>query len=147
MVAQHWPIGAESHHVRNRAILEACFHHASRWAEEGVAPPRAPLIETDDSGKFLTDENGNIKGGLRLPDIAVPMDTYVPGAQGGEPKCGTGGYSLPFSREKLVALYGTRDKYLAQYDAVSDELVADGYILPEGAEQLKTNRRWLAPVF
>jgi hypothetical protein len=146
-VAQKWPREAGTLHVHNRALLEACFHHASRWAEEGVAPPRAPLIETDESGKFVTDENGNLKGGLRLPDIAVPMETYVPAAQGGEPKCGTGGYSLAFSREKLVALYGTRDKYLAQYDAAADKLVKDGYILPEGAEQLKTERRWLAPVF
>ena len=144
---QNWPARAESHHVPNRAILEACFHHASRWAENGVAPPHAALIETDSSGKIVTDENGNAKGGLRFPDIAVPVETFLPGFRGGSRNCAANGYSLPFSREKLVALYGTREKYLAQYDAAADKLVNDGYILPEGAAQLKTNRRWLAPLF
>jgi hypothetical protein len=147
MADQKWPARAQPHHVPNRAILEACFHHASRWAVDGVAPPHAPLIETDSSGKIVLDEDGNAKGGLRFPDIAVPVETFVPGSRGGTRNCGGTGYSLPFSREKLVALYGTREKYLALYDASADKLVKDGYILPEGAAQLKTSRRWLAPIF
>lgn len=144
---QKWPARAETHHVPNRAILEACFHHASRWAVDGVAPPQAPLIETDSSGRIVTDADGNAKGGLRFPDVAVPVETFIPGSRGGTRNCAGSGYSLPFSREKLVALYGSREKYLALYDVAADKLVKDGYILSEGAGQLKTNRRWLAPVF
>jgi hypothetical protein len=144
---QKWPANAEAHRVPNRAILEACFHHASRWAADGVAPPRAALIETDSSGKILLDEHGNAKGGLRVPETSVPVETIIPGDRGGRVNCAGIGYSIPFSRKKLVELYGTREKYLALYDAAADKLVNDGYILPEGASQLKSSRRWLAPVF
>jgi hypothetical protein len=145
--AQKWPADAQPHHVPNRAMLEACFHHASRWVDQGIAPPRAALLETDVTGAIVRDADGNAKGGLRFPDIAVPMETFTPAAKGGTRNCGSGGYSMAFSREKLVQLYGSRDKYLALYDATADKLVKDGYILPEGAAKLKTSRRWLAPVF
>ena len=147
MAAQNWPAEAQPNHVPNRAMLEACFHHASRWAADGVAPPHAPLIDTDADGKILTDENGNAKGGLRFPDIAVPVETFIPAARGGTRSCASTGYSLPFSREKLVALYSNREQYLALYDAVADKLVKDGFILPKAAAQLKSDRQWLAPVF
>jgi hypothetical protein len=138
-----WPEAAEPHHLPNRAMLEACFHHASRWAESNIAPPSAPLMETDADGNLVKDADGNVKGGMRFPDIAVPAETFVSGSG----DCSGTGYSLPFSREKLVTLYGTREKYLALYDGAADRLVQQGYILPEGAADLKTNRRWLAPVF
>jgi len=147
MAAQKWPVDADPNHVPNRAMLEGCFYHASRWAVDGIVPPRAALIETDSSGKIVIDENGNAKGGLRFPDIAVPAETFIPAFRGGSRNCASTGYGLPFSREKLVTLYGTRERYLSQYDEVADKLVKDGYILPEGAMQLKTDRRWSGPVF
>jgi hypothetical protein len=145
--AQKWPSNAQQNFFPNRALLEACFHHASRWAEAGVAPPHAPLIETDANDKILTDENGNARGGLRFPDIAVPTDTFVPATRGGTRNCASTGYKAPFSRAKLVGLYGTREKYLALYDTATDKLVKDGYILAEGGQKMKSERRWLAPVF
>lgn len=145
--AQKWPAEALPDHVPNRAMIEACFHHASRWAVDGIAPPRAPLIDVDSEGVPEKDENGNVKGGLRFPDISVPVETFISASRGGLRSCASTGYSLMFSRDKLVGLYGSREQYLARYDAAADILVKDGYILPKGAEQLKTNRRWLAPVF
>jgi hypothetical protein len=145
--AQHWPAEALNEHLPNRAMMEACFHHASRWAVDGIAPPSAPLIEVDSDGVTVKDEDGNVKGGLRFPDIAVPTETFISAARGGTKSCASTGYSLAFSREKLVSRYGTRERYLAHYDAVADKLVKDGFILPEGGAQLKSDRRWLAPVF
>jgi Alpha/beta hydrolase domain len=145
--AQKWPVEALPDHVPNRAMLEACFYHASRWAVDGIVPPHAPLIEVDANGVTEKDENGNVKGGLRFPDIAVPVETFISAARGGTRNCASTGYSLAFSREKLVSLYGSREQYLARYDAAADKLVKDGYILHEGAAQLKSDRRWLAPVF
>jgi hypothetical protein len=145
--AQKWPVEALPNHVPNRAMLEACFYHASRWAVDGIGPPHAPLIDVDANGVTEKDENGNVKGGLRFPDIAVPVETFISAARGGTRSCASTGYSIAFSREKLVSLYGSREQYLARYDAAADKLVKDGYILPEGAAQLKSDRRWLAPVF
>jgi Alpha/beta hydrolase domain len=142
-----WPTDAMPNYFPRRAMLESCFHLASRWVEAGVAPPTAPLIETDESDKVLLDENGNARGGLRFPDISVPVDTFVPAPREGEVRCRSIGYRQPFSREKMVTLYGNREKYLAQYDAAVDKLAKDGFILPDGAAQMKSERSWLAPVF
>jgi len=147
--SQKWPSEAEPNNFPNRAIIEACFYHASRWVEKGIVPPTAPLIETDANDIILTDENGNARGGLRFPDISVPTDTFTPATRGELTinSCRSTGYKLPFSREKLVALYGSREHYLSLYDAAAEKLVAEGFILPEGAAQMTSDRRWLAPVF
>lgn len=145
--SQKWPAEAEPSHVPNRALMEACFHQASQWVEKGIAPPHSPLIETGPNDVILTDENGNARGGLRLPDMAVPTDTFIPATLWQTPNCNATGYRVPFSREKLVTLYGTRERYLLAYDAAADKLVAEGFLLPDGAAQLKKDRRFLAPVF
>jgi hypothetical protein len=143
---QGWPKEAQPNAFPNREMLEACFLHASRWVEKGIAPPHATLIETDGE-KFVTDENGNAKGGLRFPEIAVPTDTFVNASREGKVRCASTGYKLPFSRDRLVSLYGTRAHYLALYDAAADRLVKEGFIFPENAAKLKKDRRWTAPVF
>jgi Alpha/beta hydrolase domain len=128
-------------------MLESCFHHASRWVEAGIPPPKSPLIETDENDKILLDENCNARGGLRFPDISVPADTFVPSPREGDIRCRSIGYRLPFSRDKMVTLYGSRQKYLSLYDAAVDKLVTGGFILPAYAAQMKADRDWLAPVF
>lgn len=142
-----WPADAMPNYFPRRAMLESCFHLASRWVEAGVAPPISPLIETDENDNVLLDENGNARGGLRFPDISVPADTFVPAPRDGEVRCRSIGYRLPFPHEKMVRLYGTREKYLVQYDVAVDKLVTDGFIFPDGVAQMKTERSWLAPVF
>jgi Alpha/beta hydrolase domain len=142
-----WPADAMPNEFPRHTLLEACFRHASRWVETGVAPPRAPLIETDADDKVLTDSNGNARGGLRFPELSVPSDAFVPVPRDGEISCRSIGYRVPFSREKMVALYGSREHYLSLYDSAADKLVTEGFIFSGDAQELKTARRWTAPVF
>jgi len=116
--AQKWPSNAEPNHFPNRAMLEGCFHLASRWVEAGVAPPHAPLIETDDNDKILTDENGNARGGLRFPDIAVPpIRSYPP--REGEPATARPPATESRFRGRRWKRSWHAEHYLSLYEAVA----------------------------
>ena len=61
--SKEFPSGAEpAFDGPERPLMEALFHHMSRWVDQGIAPPRAPLIEADDA-KTLLDAFGNARGG------------------------------------------------------------------------------------
>ena len=126
--------------------MEALFHHAARWVDQGIAPPRAPLIEADDA-KTLLDEFGNARGGLRMPELTVPTAHYTRAIPKQIDNCGATGWKQTFPKAQLVQLYGSRARYLERYDAEVEKLLKGGFILAEGAADMKRNRRRTAPVF
>jgi Alpha/beta hydrolase domain len=100
------------------------------------------------------DADGNVRSGIRLPDIAVPLATHAgwnyrdqsigaPGKLAGE----IGSY-IPFARTKadrqrsgdprlsIEERYRSRDEYLGKYAAATLDLVARGYVLAEDVADL-----------
>ncbi len=95
----------------------------------GTPPPHAPAVQlTGDypDTQFVLDENGNHIGGVRSPYVDVPAASYDD----------VGGI-VPFSAEKLRALYGTRDHYLRLVAECCDRMVAERWIIEKSAEQMK----------
>jgi hypothetical protein len=93
------------------------------------------------------DEDGNERGGIRLPDVAVPLATYT-GWNFRDRSTGSPGElvsllgsSVPFPatraareaakdpRRSIEERYPSRDEYLAQVEKVADALVLRGYLL------------------
>ncbi len=118
------------------------------WQNDGVAPPQGDLI-TRDAGEIARDEFGNALGGIRLPELDVPVATYepsnVPARMFPEPVgglaelfCRLSGAVVAFEAEQLEALYPTREDFLTPYEARADALVDARFLLPEDAETLKT---------
>jgi len=112
----------------------AMFTNMYAWRDHGVAPPRAPLIETTADGATRVDADGNAVGGLRLPPMSVPVATY--GVGRGE--CMLFGYALPFDAEKLRARYGHKPAYVAQVRAAAGTLVQQKLLLNDGAALIVT---------
>ncbi len=95
------------------------------------------------------DENGNETGGIRMPDVSVPVATHTgfnvrhPGSGGVGQILEYVGLSLPFAKDaagrqasqdprpSLAERYGTREDYLQQVQAAAEELVARRYLLEE----------------
>lgn len=128
-----WPAGAtNSPNLLGRAFYEGMFRNMSDWVDKGIAPPRAPLIETA-NGKPVLDEFGNPRGGLRMPDITVPVASYATGTK----ECLLTGWMVPFTPARLRELYGNWDTYLKRYAAAADALVAQRFITAERAEEMK----------
>ena len=107
------------------AVMRQALRNLDGWARGEMVPPHAPsFIETDETGYAALDENGNCKGGFRLPDIDVPIATYHSGTKtNDQDSC----YE-PFSSEKLKEFYPTHEDYVNQMFAAIDRLVDQNFI-------------------
>jgi hypothetical protein len=119
-------------------LYVAALDNLIRWVVDGTPAPRAPHIETDADGVIVRDEHGNARGGVRLSQLDVPIATYLARKPGAEAFAGMIGYEVPFSREKLSALYGTHERYVELVGESLDRLVAERWIFPEDADDLRT---------
>jgi hypothetical protein len=124
---------------------------------KAIVPVRGPnrLIAKDGAGTALpylvpqVDRDGNSLGGLRLPEIAVPLATYagwnfrstnIGGTEQFFPLIGS---YVPFAATKaqreqsgdprmsIEERYATRDRYLAMIQESAAALVKDGYLLAD----------------
>jgi hypothetical protein len=100
------------------------------------------------------DADGNVRSGIRLPDIAVPLATQAGwnyrDASIGSPDrlAGEIGSYIPFARTKadrdragdprlsIEERYRNRDEYVGRFAAATLDLVARGYVLAEDMADL-----------
>lgn len=131
-------------------IFNAAYFHLYNWARYGIPAPHAPKIETrivigkESPGGFfgncvenVTDAFGNCMGGIRHPVADCPTGTYYsssPKADGTRQEMF--GHVIPFSPEKLKAIYGDLDHYRKLVEESTDRAIAGGFILKEDREEL-----------
>ena len=141
------------------ALAGGALHNLRRWVVDGIPPPRAERIELfadRDAGPHgaaaealpvVRDAHGNACGGVRTPDVDVPIASYYPHSTLVDVRTGPPGRRpiamgelmgamQRFPPEKLRRLYGTPDDYRAAYRKGVDELLAAGWIRPADAERL-----------
>jgi hypothetical protein len=120
---------------------DAAYDRMVQWMRNGTQPPSGLPIEVSAVAPSITpvrDIFGNILGGIRLPDFAVPIATDtginsnpvppIPGVL-----CTLYGQYIPFNQQMLRAFYPTRGTYLLDTAAASNADVAAGYLLDEDA--------------
>ena len=110
----------------SKPVNDFPFHYAAnaayagleRWVRLGIRPPSATPITIVDN-VIQRDADGNAKGGLRLPDLDVPVATHS--GQGNSSAdssnffCGLFGTTARFAPERLTELYPTRGSYANAY--------------------------------
>jgi hypothetical protein len=143
------PINTESHTYELRAAMVA----VNRWMTTGQAPKQSPRLEVNpsDPHAFLTNPLGNALGGVRPPQVQVPVAKLSGLGQPGAPissqpsqaesisgpaLCSILGTTAPFSAAQLSALYPTHADFVAKWDGATAAEVKDGYLLPADAETL-----------
>ncbi len=117
-------------------VEKAAYVLLDRWVTSGVAPPNADYIQTSGSANApgpSRDEYGNAIGGLRMPEITVPIASYR-GNYVPAPDCRD--TILPFDQATIDKLYPTRGDYLKQFEAATRALVTEGFLLQEDALKL-----------
>jgi Alpha/beta hydrolase domain len=100
------------------------------------------------------DADGNVRAGIRLPDVAVPLATMAgwnfrdPSIGAPDKLAGEIGSYIPFAKTRadrerahdprlsIEERYGSRDDYLGRYAAATLDLVDRGYLLPEDVADL-----------
>jgi len=114
------------------------------WQEGGAEPPAAPEDEYVNSTTLKRNGLGIALGGLRLPEVEVPVvldlaensPHAAPNPYPFSAFCTLLGQHQPFSEETLASLYGNYGEYVEEVEAAAQKLVAEGFLLPEGAARI-----------
>jgi len=124
-------------------VFNAALRALTKWIRNGsYVPPKAPRISIDANGAILRDQHGNALGGIRTPQLDVPVKRLL--GSGNSPAfCGLAGTSTPFDAATLAALYPTRADYLNAYvhatlDALKRKFVLGDDVVPMFVEALES---------
>jgi len=127
------------------AMVAMGLNHLVDWADKGIVPPRAAPLEFDndtanDGSRLALDENGNVKGGVRNTYVDVPVAKYaVPNAPSNVLVCSIAGIQFGFDDDLLGALYKNKGAYISRVNKRLMELVREGWMLPEYADEVRSD--------
>lgn len=120
-----------------RDVMNAAFEHLVTWVRDDIAPPTADPLQVArmmPELEFARDERGNILGGIRLAEHVVATAKNTGMNNGDSRFCFLYGSYEPFDEATLTALYSSHSEYIEAVQAVVEQNLADGYILPYAAE-------------
>ena len=115
------------------------------WVRTGKAPRPMPRM-TRQGDQRVYDEHDNALGGIRNPQVDVPIAGYFAGGipTGTTDECALAGGDLPLTgttrmldAATLERLYPEKGDYLRAFLASVDSALRQGYVLPEGAADLR----------
>ena len=102
--------------------LGAALEHMNSWIDDGILPPSFSPIEMNSDGTIVRDEYGNANGGVRLPDLEVPVASFTGTGYG------FGGLETSFSADKLQRLYPDHESYVEQVTSAAENAAKQGAI-------------------
>lgn len=104
----------------------AAIWHVHNWVSGGKTPPAQPRIAiSGDTPAIDRDAHGNAVGGIRLPELEVPIATY----HGLSDTGAIGGQTIPFPPDELKRLYPTHQSYVNKVKAAATAAEHAGVIL------------------
>lgn len=130
----------------SRATLVAL----DRWLAINAPPPGSklmPLEPTTDTDVLAAprhlpsaiiqrpkrDFDGNVLGGVRLPDLEAPLGVHAAQQEPKSFSCGLAGAFLPFTPSQIAQRYRSRDDYVNGIRMATRTLQQEGFLLPEDA--------------
>ena len=132
--------------VHSNFVMNAAFAAMAKWLASGARPPPMPeplrIGPTSPTGDRLArDSSGLAIGGIRLPDVSVPVATnsgWNSGAKSPTPdiECQHAGTSVAFDAARLAGLYSSHEDYVAKVAAAAAVNVGQGFLLAEDAATL-----------
>jgi hypothetical protein len=111
-------------------VYDAGLHHLDQWLTTGTGPPSQPLIEfAGDPPEVVRDHHGIACGGIRLPQVEVPIaqNSAIPVAD--DIFSVLYGSSVPFSKPLLRELYGDAATFVARFEEAAHAAEKAGVLL------------------
>ena len=120
-------------------VVNAAIHWLTRWVRRGTLPPSAPRLDVDPGppAQFVLDGHGNVTGGIRTPELDVPIATFSGGGQSGSLACLLFGTTLPFDAATLHALYPTHRAYVSAFDHATLRAARAGFVMKSDARLME----------
>jgi hypothetical protein len=110
-------------------VMRAVIRHLHDWAADGAAPPHQPPLEIA-GGAITRDEHGNALGGVRTPQLDVPIAVLT--GEGNQ----LIGATVPFTPEVLSSLYASHDEYVKEFTDATKRAVRAGVVLQDDAPEM-----------
>lgn len=144
-------------------VSRATLLHLLDWAAKGAEPPKTRLMPLEQAGEDPTvlpapkhlpkaiieipkrDEDGNVVGGVRLPDVQAPLGVHARQNSPLSFQCMLAAAYVAFPRTQadadaahdahrpVLERYKTRNDYVNRIRIAARELERDGFLLPEDA--------------
>jgi hypothetical protein len=120
-----------------RFVVRAALRHLDAWVRDGIPAPtadRMAVTEFDGEPEFVTDEEGNVIGGVRTPSVEAPTAVLSGFSTATASRiCQLFGSTRDLPVSTLAAMYGTPDAYVAEYAAAADDAIARGFCPRRGS--------------
>jgi hypothetical protein len=129
--------------------FSAALDHLNRWIREKIAPPSGIQLivqQTQPAVILEQDTLGNVLGGIRLPQFAVPI-AMNSGKNAGESVCMFYGTRKEFDQSTLKSLYPTHQAYLKKFHASVLENLRAGYIIKADTSEMMDDARKLSSLW
>ena len=112
-------------------VLIAAMRQLDRWVQHGPRARRAKRLRivAGSPPTIVLDVHGNARGGVRTPQLDVPIATYSGLGQSGGSFCGLFGTTALFDATTLAGLYPTHDAYVAAVRKRTRAAVRAGFVL------------------
>lgn len=94
------------------------------WVTDGTEPAQAEPFEVVDDA-LVRDEHGNVIGGVRTPQLDVPVATLT-----GE-GAALSGRTIPFDEATLTKMYPTHDAYVSAFSTATTRAIDAGFMLAD----------------
>jgi hypothetical protein len=136
------PMPPSVNHISMIPLYDAALHHLQQWMTTGTEPPTPPLIEFGgDPPEIVRDEHGIARGGIRLPQVEVPIaqNSAIPVAD--DIFSVLYGSSVPFPAAKVHELYGDEATFLARFEEAARGAEKAGVLLPRDVPALVDEAR------
>ena len=128
------PINSGPQHFVANAAISAL----NKWVRKGKAPKSAPRLEVNPGPpvSIVTDANGVGVGGVRTPQVDVPIAAFT-GLQPGPIICQLFGTTTLFTDAQLAAFYPSHKDFVSKYKKALKRSQKAGWILAPDAKLMK----------
>lgn len=117
-------------------VLRSAVHALDQWIRTGEAPPSHPRMEMSGPLDYVRDDNGITKGGIRTPQVDVPVAALSGVGQTGASFCGLFGTTVPIDANQLAMMTpsagagsSAHDSFVTAWIASLDRAIDSGAIL------------------
>jgi hypothetical protein len=130
----HWETGeVPEYEFPLNYIMNGAFANLDLWVRQRIPPPQAERLATTGeypNVKFVFDDYGNVRGGVRTPYVDVPIAVYKSDST-----------VIPLDKKILKQLYPTHEDYVRKVIKCTDMLLKDRWVTEVDGEAIKEQAR------
>jgi hypothetical protein len=119
-------------------VLDAAMYWTNQWVTNGTLPPIGQRLQVVSVSPvvFGKDANGNTVGGVRNPQVDVPVAAFGGIGNTPVPNCTLFGSTVPLTPAQMASLYKNHGKFVSGWSNDAQNLVTAGFLRPADANEL-----------